>query len=1068
MTVSSEVNYISYAGTGAQTVFPYPFKIYAASDLKVYLRAANLLDTLLVLNTHYTVDGAGVEGGGNVTLVTAPAAVEDLLIFRDPPVLQGQEYVEGGELPAVSHEDSLDKVVMQVQALSARAVKTPESGAQLDVALPSPAVSTDGLFVRWNAAGTALEAVASTPVYLDGCPLEMVNALDYGDGTVSHATLAAAVAAIGAEERRLYLRRGTWNITANLTMLDNITLVPERGAVLKPADGVTLTIQGECPHGPWQVFDWAGTGAIDLSASPTVRWHLEAWGAVSGVGNDVAAALAKAYASLGAHQEIWLGRGIYRLASTVTVPAVGTLYPPDLVGADPIESIFFPDVGSGNDGLVIGATGNTVYGAWIRNVNVAGEASCCKTALKLIRWNHGGAEMVNIICGAVENGAQLLGPENCDWDFRLGHYASRVTALGITYGMMQAGVYAAADGGYGKTYNKIRVLKSNTLACVRGLYINGLSDWIVEEGDLENCVLGEVDYNCAGTLGGSGADQASLYTGGDTRIAQVFTVTAPAVIANVGFFLRMNNAKGNITAKLYNTAAGAPNGAALVASETLQASRLNSGGVPWPTTLEFPGQGYTLAPGTYAVSLEFDSGDVTHYVAVDTDVTAGHAGGCYTYDGAWNLEAYDLRFGLNVAPAAHFYNCSRLRIKKLHCEMNYWDLLVDKCSEVHLDNMATIGGARSEIRRSQGVTIGGDSIFGDLRIDPLSSVTVGSIQLSASWFTDYGNTNYLGRIYDWVTYRAAAGVKGNNLANYINNHLLIRWQATHADGWTKDAAHTWTQTGVGLVDTNRHAAKYAAQIVVTADSSLYLNLTDEQLNALRGKWGLFSLWLMFPSGQTWGANSHFLQFSTTLPAWVGATAYQVGDGVSNGGVKLYCVKAGTSDVGAPANPASREYVVDGTVLWLRWDNLDLSGGVIDDSMSNDEWRRWSVAQFIPPNITSANIRLALYVQTGPVDTTFYLAEPALNIGFVPSGGVLPGIEEHESNIFLAGTRITAAAAMPAAGFNREGDIVINNGASALDVSSMFVLGWFRLTTGSNHVSGTDWAIMNISHVSPAT
>jgi hypothetical protein len=33
---------------------------------------------------------------------------------------------------------------------------------------------------------------------------------------------------------------------------------------------------------------------------------------------------------------------------------------------------------------------------------------------------------------------------------------------------------------------------------------------------------------------------------------------------------------------------------------------------------------------------------------------------------------------------------------------------------------------------------------------------------------------------------------------------------------------------------------------------------------------------------------------------------------------------------------------------------------------------------------------------------------------------------------------------------------------------MVVLGWSRLTTGSNHVSGTDWAICHVSHVTPAT
>jgi hypothetical protein len=141
---------------------------------------------------------------------------------------------------------------------------------------------------------------------------------------------------------------------------------------------------------------------------------------------------------------------------------------------------------------------------------------------------------------------------------------------------------------------------------------------------------------------------------------------------------------------------------------------------------------------------------------------------------------------------------------------------------------------------------------------------------------------------------------------------------------------------------------------------------------------------------------------------------------------------------------------------------------MDNTVSDGVWRRWSVSQFIPRNITSATVRLALYVQVGPANTTFYLAEPMLNLGGLPARGVLPGLGEFGDNIWIKGTRITKSAAMPVAGFYRENDIVLNDGASVLDGSNMVVMGWYRLTTGSGHVSGTDWAIMNISHVSPAT
>lgn len=55
---------------------------------------------------------------------------------------------------------------------------------------------------------------------------------------------------------------------------------------------------------------------------------------------------------------------------------------------------------------------------------------------------------------------------------------------------------------------------------------------------------------------------------------------------------------------------------------------------------------------------------------------------------------------------------------------------------------------------------------------------------------------------------------------------------------------------------------------------------------------------------------------------------------------------------------------------------------------------------------------------------------------------------------------------PSSGRYIAGEFVWNN-APAIDGSSMSILGFVRLTTGSNHVVGTDWARANVSNVSPA-
>lgn len=58
-------------------------------------------------------------------------------------------------------------------------------------------------------------------------------------------------------------------------------------------------------------------------------------------------------------------------------------------------------------------------------------------------------------------------------------------------------------------------------------------------------------------------------------------------------------------------------------------------------------------------------------------------------------------------------------------------------------------------------------------------------------------------------------------------------------------------------------------------------------------------------------------------------------------------------------------------------------------------------------------------------------------------------------------------AQPASGSYQRGDTVHKLDPS-LDGNNMTLIGWKRLTTGSGHVSGTDWANMYVSHVSPAT
>lgn len=64
MTVSTEVDHNEYTGNGVTTSFPYTFRIFKKSDLVVQVSDLNGNVTELVLDTGYTVTGAGTYSGG--------------------------------------------------------------------------------------------------------------------------------------------------------------------------------------------------------------------------------------------------------------------------------------------------------------------------------------------------------------------------------------------------------------------------------------------------------------------------------------------------------------------------------------------------------------------------------------------------------------------------------------------------------------------------------------------------------------------------------------------------------------------------------------------------------------------------------------------------------------------------------------------------------------------------------------------------------------------------------------------------------------------------------------------
>ncbi|EAZ4935300.1 GDSL-type esterase/lipase family protein [Salmonella enterica] len=115
MTVSTEVDHNDYIGNGVTTSFPYTFRIFKKSDLVVQVADLDENITELVLDTDYTVTGAGGYSGGNVILMAALTNGYQISISRELPVTQETDLRNQGKFFAEVHEDTFDKLTMLIQ-----------------------------------------------------------------------------------------------------------------------------------------------------------------------------------------------------------------------------------------------------------------------------------------------------------------------------------------------------------------------------------------------------------------------------------------------------------------------------------------------------------------------------------------------------------------------------------------------------------------------------------------------------------------------------------------------------------------------------------------------------------------------------------------------------------------------------------------------------------------------------------------------------------------------------------------------------------------------------------------
>lgn len=132
MLVDNDVYINKYVADGSTTEFPIAFPFLEASHIEVYTRGEDGED-ILVDPSMYTITGAGVETGGELTFNTTPVAGTVIAIIRNVPITQLYAYTELDNFPAESHENALAKLTMidQQQAeILGRALTLPVTSAK--------------------------------------------------------------------------------------------------------------------------------------------------------------------------------------------------------------------------------------------------------------------------------------------------------------------------------------------------------------------------------------------------------------------------------------------------------------------------------------------------------------------------------------------------------------------------------------------------------------------------------------------------------------------------------------------------------------------------------------------------------------------------------------------------------------------------------------------------------------------------------------------------------------------------------------------------------------------------
>lgn len=235
MTVSNQTLRNQYTANGTNTVFSYGFKIYAKTDILVYIDGV-----LKTVDTDYSVSGLESASGGNVTFTVAPSANTTVTLVQNSPLTQGQTYNTTDDFPAASHEAAMDKLTLQNQrqqdALN-RSIKVPAyTISSFDASLPD--IEGKGeQFIRLKSDETGFEFAEASGVG-GGDGIVSVDGVDNAGGNID--LVAGSNITITPDNIAK-----TITFTASSTGIASVNSVSNNGGNIDLVAGTGMTVTGD-------------------------------------------------------------------------------------------------------------------------------------------------------------------------------------------------------------------------------------------------------------------------------------------------------------------------------------------------------------------------------------------------------------------------------------------------------------------------------------------------------------------------------------------------------------------------------------------------------------------------------------------------------------------------------------------------------------------------------------------------------------------------------------------------------------------------------------------------------